>query len=93
MNATVQSMLKQYEMQVKTDTLREVAEKLSNKARMYQNLIDNQTAFEIYMQTRGKTFDSLSRKRVYLRSKCEVIWMLSGEIWKEVRILNKMRMK
>lgn len=93
MNATVQNMLKQHEMQVKTDTLREVAEKLSNKAKMYQNLIDNETAFEIYMQTRGKTFDSLSRKRRDLRSKCEAIWMLSGQIWKEVRILNKNRMK
>lgn len=93
MNATVQDMLKQYEIQVKTDTLREVAEKLSNKAKMYQNLIDNETAFDIFVQSRHKTFDRLSKKRRDLRSKCEAIWMLSGQIWKEVRILNKNRMK
>lgn len=93
MNATVQNMLKQHEMQVKTDTLREVAEKLSNNARMYQNLIDNQTAFQIYMQSHGMRYHELSSIRRSIRCKCEAIWMLSGQIWREVGILTKMRIK
>lgn len=93
MNATVQDMLKQYEMQVKVETLREVAERIQHMAMKYEQLICNDTAFGIYMQSHGTTLDRLTRQRGYLRSKSQMMWMLSGQLIREAQRLNHMRMK
>lgn len=91
MNATVQDMLKQHEMQVKVETLREVAEQISDLASKYDNLLDNKVAFGIYMQAHGRSMERLTRQRGYLRSKSQMMWMLSGQLIKEAQRLNKMR--
>lgn len=93
MNATVQDMLKQYETQVKVETLREVAEQLSDLAMKYEQLICNDTAFGIYMQSHGTNMDRLTRQRGYLRSKSQMMWLLSGQLLREAQRLNHMRMK
>ena len=93
MNATVQNMLKQYETQVKVETLREVSAQLADMASKYDNLLDNEVAHEIFLQVQGMKMERLSRIRGYLRSKCEMIWMLSGQMIREANRLDKMRMK
>lgn len=93
MNATVQNMLKQYEAQVKVETLREVAEELADLASKYDNLIDNKVAFGIYMQAHGRSMERLQRQRGYLRSKSQMMWMLSVQLIQKAHRLNQMRMK